>query len=760
MASKIFLSSILAVFLTISYGQDLSIEGLISSPEGPVSFANIYVKKLNKGTSADSSGRFKINLPQGEHTLNISAIGYEPIKEKINVPSNNSLIITMQPNEMQMNEVVVSGTLKEVNRLETPVPVEVYNASFFKMNPTPSLFEGMQNVNGVRPQMNCNVCNTGDIHINGLEGPYSMVLIDGMPIVSGLSSVYGLFGIPNSMLQRVEVVKGPASSLYGSEAVGGLINVITKSPKDAPVFTAEVTTSTWQEFNTDFGFKFNLGKANVLTGINYFNYDNPIDNNNDGFTDLTLQDRISIFQKWDFKRRSNKLFSLAGRYLYEDRWGGQMDWNSEYRGGTEIYGESIYTERIELIGKYQLPTTENLMLSFSLNTHDQNSFYGDLPYFADQDIAFSQLTWDQQYGNHDLLIGAAYRYTYYDDNTSATASSEDININEADHTHLPGLFIQDEITLNEKQKLLLGLRYDHHSNHDNIFTPRLAYKLKLNDQNILRLNAGTGFRVVNLFTEEHAALTGAREVEIEEELSPEQSYNLNLNYIRKIYFKSGTFIGIDASGWYTYFTNQILPDYETNPNKIIYDNLDGHAVTQGISVNFDVEFYNGLKILAGGSLMDVYTQETVNNEVKRVRPLLTEKFTGVWGVSYQIPFVNIGIDYTGNVYSPMRLPLLSDSDPRPEESPWFSIQNIKFSWQKPGSRIYLYCGIKNLLNFTPANNSIARANDPFDRNVDFDNQGNVIATSNNPKALTFDPSYVYTSNQGIRGFLGVKYTFD
>jgi len=752
-------------FLTLlclsANGQNFKVSGELNSEQGSVSFANIFVLKSNTGTSADSSGYFSLSLPKGKYTLEISAIGFKTTQKTVDVQNDLFLTIDMQMNDMQMNEVVVSGTLKEVNRLETPVPVEVYNPGFFKMNPSPSVFEAMQNVNGVRPQMNCNVCNTGDIHINGLEGPYTMVLIDGMPIVSGLSTVYGLFGIPNSMLQRVEVVKGPASSLYGSEAVGGLINVITKDAADAPKFTVDFTGSSWQEYNTDLGFTFKVGEtADVLTGVNYFNYSNPIDNNGDGFTDLTLQDRVSVFQKWNFKRKSNKLFTLAGRYLYEDRWGGEMNWNSEFRGGTDIYGESIYTERVELIGNYQLPTEEKLLLSFSINTHDQNSFYGDLPYFADQDIAFSQLTWDKTLKNHDLLFGAAYRYTYYDDNTAATASESNLSVNNADHTHLPGLFIQDNITLNQNQKLLLGMRYDRHSNHGNIFTPRVAYKLKINDKNILRLNAGTGFRVVNLFTEDHAALTGAREVVIEEELDPEQSYNVNLNYIKKIYFNNGAFLGIDASGWYTYFTNQILPDYETDLNKIIYDNLEGNAVTQGVSINFDVEFLNGLKILAGGTLMDVYTNETINNtEVKR-RPLLTERFTGTWGVSYQIPVINLGIDYTGNFYSPMKLPVLGESDPRPDESPWFSIQNIKFSWQKPNSPFYLYGGIKNLLNFTPADNSIARANDPFDENVAFDNQGNVIPTASNPNALTFDPSYVYTSNQGIRAFIGVKYTID
>ena len=203
----------------------------------------------------------------------------------------------------------------------------MYSATFLKKNPTPSIFEALQNINGVRPQINCNVCNTGDIHINGLEGPYTLVLIDGMPIVSGLGTVYGLSGIPNSLIDQIEIVKGPASTLYGSEAVGGLINIITKNALEAPEFFAETFLTGWGEYNLDLGAKVTIGKkTDLLLGVNYFRFNETIDNNNDNFTDLTLQDRVSVFQKWNFRRESSKLFSLAGRFFYEDRWGGELQW--------------------------------------------------------------------------------------------------------------------------------------------------------------------------------------------------------------------------------------------------------------------------------------------------------------------------------------------------------------------------------------------------------------------------------------------------
>lgn len=745
--------------LALGQAQNFKIKGTITANGQTVPFANIYLKNTDIGTSSNEDGFYQISIPKsGSYILMASGLGYAPYQTKIILEKNELVVldISLQPSMESLEEMVVTGTLKPVSRLESPVPVEVYSPTFFKKNPTASIFEALQTVNGVRPQINCNVCNTGDIHINGLEGPYTLVLIDGMPIVSGLGTVYGLTGIPNSLIEQIEIIKGPASSLYGSEAVGGLINIITKNTLTAPEFVADGFTNSWGEYNLDLGGKLKLGnKADVLLGANYFSYDNPIDHNGDNFTDLTLQDRISIFQKWNFKRKDSRLFSLAGRFFYEDRWGGEMQWTPEFRGGNEVYGESIYTRRWEVLGKYQLPLKERMLFSFSYNDHDQNSVYGDVPYLAQQRIGFGQLTWDKTLGKNDLLFGTSIRYNYYDDSTPATSGMDG---NEPDKVWIPSLFAQNEITLAEEHSLLLGLRYDYDSRHGSIFTPRAAYKWKITDNDIFRVNAGTGFRVVNLFTEEHAALTGAREVIIAEALKPERSSNINLNYLKKIYADNGTFIGLDASLFYTHFSNQILPDYDTDPNQIRYANLDGKSVSKGFSANVDVAFRGGLKLILGGTYLDV----SVTEKEVTTRQMLTERFSGTWNISYPIRSLHLSIDYTGNLYGPMRLPLLGDLDPRREYSPTWSIQNIQFTY-KGLNNFELYTGIKNLLDWTPNRGNpfiIARAKDPFDKDVAFDSNGNVLATPNNPYALTFDPTYVYGPNQGIRGFLGLRYTIN
>jgi len=725
-----------------------AISGYVTTEGKPVNLANVVLVETKAGVATDSTGHFRLdNIKPGTYTLRFSATGFIPVTRKITLGAGarQELQLSLREDVTRLNDIVVTGTLKPVSRAESPVPVEVYTPKYFQKNPSPSLFESIGMVNGVRPQLNCNICNTGDIHINGMEGAYTLILIDGMPIVSALSTVYGLSGIPMSMVERIEVVKGPGSSLYGSEAMGGIVNVITRNPVNAPLVTADVFGSSWGEYNIDAAMKLKAGRAQGLLGVSYFNYQHPKDNNKDGFTDLTLQNRISVFNKWSFRRKEDRQASIAARYVYEDRWGGDMRWNKSWRGSDSIYGESIYTKRIELIGMYQLPVKEKLLLQYSYNRHEQNSFYGKTPYMATQHVGFTQLYWDKQLGEkHNLLTGVSYRYTWYDDNTPGTLS-EDGKINTPAKTPLPGTFIQDEWAFAAKHKLLFGYRYDYDKHHGSIHSPRIAYKWAPNINNTLRTSFGTGFRVVNLFTEDHAALTGARQVVIAEALKPERSYNANLNYVLKVPLDNA-FINLDATGFYSYFTNKINGDFDVDPNKIIYDNLRGHAVSQGISLNVDAAFAFPLKVLAGLTYMDVYqVDENEAGIPLKSRQVYAPEWSGTFTVSYTLP-AGFSTDLTGNWNGPMRLPV-QRNDFRPEYSPWFLLANVQLT-KKFTKGWEVYGGVKNLFDFVPEY-ALIRPFDPFDKYVN--------DPVNNPNGYTFDTEYNYAPLQGIRGFLGVRY---
>ena len=646
-----------------------------------------------------------------------------------------------------LDAIIITGSLKPESKHSSPIAIEVYTPTFLRKNPSTNLFEALQNIHGVRPQVNCNICNTGDIHINGLEGPYTMVLIDGMPLVSGLSSVYGLSGIPSAMIERLEIIKGPASALFGSEAVGGLIHVVTKKASSAPRYHFEHFSTSHGEINTDLGFKHTLTKRlSLLTGINHFYFQQRLDQNRDQFTDVALQHRLSIFQKWHYQRPFNRNFQWATRFYTEDRWGGDVLWTPQDRGKTSRYGESIYTQRYELYGQYQLPVTLPMNLSVSATSHHQNSVYGATPFLANQSIFFGQLTAHPTLKQADILIGISWRYTQYRDNTAVNKGSA-IN-----NGHLPGVFAQWEKLLPKDRKILMGMRVDHHPVHGPIFTPRIALKHKLL-HNTVRWNLGSGFRVVNVFTEDHAALTGARTVVLNPNLQPEKSMNINVQLLRSATWKRQTRITREFSAFYTHFQNRILPNYNVNPNEIHYDNLQGYAYSRGISGKLDVQTHR-ITLSVGATWMNV---SVVQHSIA-TRPLLTEKLNGTMSLSWKIPQSAWQMDYTSSVCSPMALPLLGPLDPRPPFSPWWALHNVQFTLGQKQDR-QLFFGVKNMFNFTPARSTpflIARSADPFDKGVTFDSQGNPIPSSDNPYALTFDPSYVYAPNQGRRFFLGFR----
>lgn len=653
---------------------------------------------------------------------------------------------TLESNSVE--EVVITGTLKEISKDDSPVNIDIITPKLFQKTATPNLFEATSLVNGVKPQINCNVCNTGDIHINGMEGPYTLILIDGMPIVSGLSSVYGLMGIPASMIERLEIAKGPAGALYGSEAMGGTINLITKNASLAPKFYADYFGTSYLENNLDISTKLKLGKkANWLIGANAYWYDTPSDINNDGFTDVTLQKRISGFNKINFNRKENREASIAARYVYEDRWGGQTNWDKEFRGGDSVYGESIFTNRAEVIAKYQWPTQERIMTQISYNFHDQDSYYGTTPFMAFQSTAFAQTYWNKTLGRkkrHDALVGIAYKNLWYDDSTPIT------EVNEQSHT--AGLFLQDEITLDSlsKHKLLLGFRGDYNNVYNFIPSPRIAYKWAPSYKFIFRLNAGTGFRIVNVFTEDHAALTGARKVVFTDKIKPEQSYNATLNFIYKMKANKSSMIIWDASVFYYYFTNKIVANYDLDPDKVIYNNLTGYAYSQGASLNASLASPGNFKFNIGATYSDVQNinKDSAGKEMASWQ-LQSPRWSGNIIVGYNIPTQNIKIDLTGNWYGPQRLPVLPN-DYRPQFSPWFCLLNAQIS-KSVKDKFEIYAGAKNILNFVPEN-PIMRPHDPFDKTAN-----DVVA---NPNGYTFDPSYNYAPVQGLRFYIGFRLTIN
>lgn len=713
--------------------QSGSISGRIISNDQPVAFATISIPSIQKGTIADEEGHFSITqLPAGLIKLRITSIGFAAYEEEVDLTKTlkKSLNIELIQLNSELDEVVITGTMKESYVRDSPIKVEVISKKFLQQSPTNNVVEAMQWVNGVQEQVNCGVCGTNEIRINGMEGPYTLVLIDGMPIVSALASVYGFNGIPSSLVEQIEIVKGPAGALYGTEAVGGVINIITQHPEEAKRFSVNGFYSSHKEANLDVSGKLKIGKKwNALVSGNVYNFQHRLDENQDNFTDVPLAQRISLFSRWSMNRKDNRKFSIAGRYLAENRFGGVMNWEKVNIGSNEVYGEHIKTRRTELIGSYQLPiSATHIRLDFSANHHYQDSYYGDLHYEAEQSIFFNNLVWEASKGDHSFIAGGTLRLQKYDDNTPATV--------ETDLQFIPGVFAQNEWTLNDKLSLLGGMRLDHHQNHGWVGAPRIAFKYQPSDWTTFRFNSGKGFRLVNLFTEDHAALTGSREVVIEESLEPEQSWNINLNLNHVFLMGKASSGTLDLDLFYTYFQNKITPDYDTDPNQIIYRNLENFAVVKGASLAVSQRFTFPMTLDLGMTYQDVYQINSLDDgtEVK-IPQVFSPNWSGTFSLGYEWKDLGLTIMYTGNVIGPQFLPSYPAPFEQPEQSPWYTLQHIKVG-KMMGKNMELYGGIKNMWNYT---------------------QPSPLIDPSNPFGENFDTAFAYGPLQTRRLFLGMRW---
>ncbi len=721
------------------------LKGKISGEDKPLELAAVALLKTEFAATTDSNGLFTITgVPTGKYQLRISYVGFENFQEEISISNAEITVIKPEliPLSARFKEIVITGTLKEELKLQSATPVEVYTAKYFQRNPATNLHDALANINGVFPDVDNGVSNTTDVQINGLEGNYTMFLIDGVPAMNGLAGIYALNALPMGMLDKIEVVKGASSTLYGSEAIAGVINIKTINPATAPTLSLNTYFDSKLAANLDITAAVKLKKVSTLFSLSGFalNYKWDIDGNN--FTDIPLTNRANFYNKWSFVRPENKVAFIYGRYLFEDRFGGELNMKPKWRGSDVLYGEAITTHQWQTGFQYQLPGREKFLLMADFSEHRQTAFFAQYEFKGLQRTGFSQLTWGKNVdGTNELLLGAAYRINYYTDNTGLSAlANTGSNFN-----HIAGVFLQDEITIKKLHKLLLGARFDYSTLNGPVFTPRANYKWNSQDEkNILRMGVGTGYRVPNLMNEGFAALNGSRQVFVEEPLKPEFTINANANYTRVQPIKGGLF-NIDASVFYTYFFNMVNPDYNEDPTLIEYSNSKGGAMASGFSMQTDFTFNYPLKIGVGFTYTNVFElEEDEDGEKVKEIPAHVPPFVANFYLSYNFPAPQLSIDWTGNMVSPMLLSTVPE-DFRPTHSSWHTIQNIQVT-KKFNNGLQIYFGVKNLFNFVQKD-PILRPFDPFNRNT----------TVDNPNNYRFDTTYGFTSTEGIKGFIGLRY---
>jgi len=539
--------------------------------ENSLPYATILIVETGRGTVSNENGDFIFtDIPEGVYTLRAQLLGYGTQEKKVTVSKEFAVDIhfAMVEEGIMTDEVVVSANRNEVSRKVAPVVVNVMGVKLFESVNSTDLAKALNFQSGLRVENNCQNCGFPQVRINGLEGPYSQILINSRPVISALSGVYGLEQIPVNMIDRVEVVRGGGSALFGANAVGGTINIITKDPvNDSFQVSSTMSNMNGKVWEQYMGANASLvSKDNVYGIAVYQSYRNrnPYDADDDGFSELGKLNMNTFGLRAYYRPMKSSRLSIEYHTTNEFRRGGnKFDYEPFETDITEQTKHVINSGGLN----YDLfwKDYEHKISFFASAQHvDRNSYYG-----AQQDMNAYGKTKDMTWvagamyaGNFKKVLFAPAQFTagleYQNDDLHDVMTGYNRDLRQ--EVRIASAFVQNEWKM-DKFSLLAGFRLDDHNLIDNpIFSPRVNMLYKPSDKLQARLTWSTGFRAPQAYDEDlHVTAVGGEGVLIRlaDGLKPE---------------KSNSFSGsIDWTANIGHFqTNLLIEGFYTSLNDVFY----------------------------------------------------------------------------------------------------------------------------------------------------------------------------------------------
>lgn len=670
---KVFSTLFFALQISFCLAQHGILTGKTTSEGRPVPFGFVAVEELNLGGMADENGHFTLkNLPEGHYHLDVTCLGYQPVRREIFISKNENPHLEIELTELpfSINTVVVSGTRTERRRLDNPVAVNVLDEAAFQVTQSNTLSEGLCFQPGLRMETDCQTCNYTQLRMNGLGGAYSQILVDNRPVFTSLMSLYSLEQIPASQIERVEIVKGGGSVLYGSSAIAGTVNVITKMPDENSWSLSQNSSLVGGESPDHF---FN-GNATIVNeeknaGVSLFaSHRNrrEFDANGDGFSEMPKLRNNTFGFKTFLKSGDQHRLELNAWSIHEFRRGGNaFDLPADRADQSEERNQQILLGGLD----YKFTPTSGV---FNLNAYLAGQVTTRTHYTGvDQSDGWGNtksktLTGGLQL-NHDLpLFNRPQTLTlgieHQHDDTFDEIAAYGYLIDQV--TDLTGLFLQSDWEVTPKLTLLSGVRFNKHNFVNEIITtPRFSALFKPVQNLQLRASFARGFKAPQAFEADmHIAFAGGGvaltgfDPNLKQETSNSYTVSLDFNRPKTNYIYGFTFDAFHTRLFDAFVLEEAGTDEQGNI-RLLRKN-GGNSTVQGVTVEGRFNYDQKIQVQAGLTLQSSRFDEPVawSAEIPGTRDYLrTPNRYGFFTLSI-LPEKSLNGSLSGVYTGPMQVP--------------------------------------------------------------------------------------------------------
>ncbi len=498
---------------------------------GPVIGATVQITGTSIGASADENGLAILsNIPDGEQTILVRSIGFQEQTRVLTFPltTNDPIEILLRADEEELEEVVITST--RISRNIENIPTRIESISFEEidektnMRPT-NVAMLLHESTGIQVQQTSYTSGTQTIRIQGLDGKYTQLLKDGFPNYSGFSSGLSILDIPPLDLKQVEIIKGSSSTLYGGGAIAGMVNFISKEPRDQREINLIINQTS--ALGTDVGSFLSGRKKKVgFTFLGTVHYQKEYDVDNDDFTELPLQKEITLFPKIFLYPDESIKIMIGNSFTRSNRLGGDVE-AIRHEGGS---GHGYYEENNSFRNNAyfsltkKISDTKTFTAKQSFNTFQRELQKPDYFFSGIQTIAYTDISYATKLNKHTLVLGGNYLFDRFKENKDSSDVKRNQTLNTA------SLYAQDNWDISERFLVEAGVRLDYNTTYKAFVLPRLSLLYKFTNQFSARLGGGLGYKLPTLFVEETESMYFQNVLKLDNSLDPEKSKGVNLDF--------------------------------------------------------------------------------------------------------------------------------------------------------------------------------------------------------------------------------------